>query len=53
MHAPVLTRLAALLAPVLLASVLLSGCNETTPAAQAAPKKPLSIGNVQIVEHED
>ncbi len=28
MHAPVLTRLAALLAPVLLASVLLSGCNE-------------------------
>ena len=52
MHAPVLTRLAALLAPALLASVLLSGCNETTPAAQAAPKKPLSIGIVQIVEHE-
>lgn len=52
MHAPLLTRLAALLAPVLLTSVLLSGCNETTPAAQAAPKKPLSIGIVQIVEHE-
>ena len=52
MHAPVLTRLAALLAPVLLSSVLLSGCNETTPTAQAAPKKSLSIGIVQIVEHE-
>ena len=52
MHAPVLTRLAALLAPVLLSSVLLSGCNETTPAAQAAPRKSLSIGIVQIVEHE-
>ena len=52
MHAPVLTRLAALLAPVLISSVLLSGCNETTPAAQASPKKSLSIGIVQIVEHE-
>lgn len=51
-----LRKLLALALPLGLAASLLTGCNETTPTAEAAQhpasSAPLSIGVVQIVEHE-
>lgn len=45
-------KLSTLVLSLLLGTSLLTGCNETTTEASASTRKPLTIGVVQIVEHE-